>query len=260
MPRWGSTKKPYAPIGGVSRASYNNATGGTITTFVSTGQAGTTTGRTYRVHSFTTTGANSLVVTAATKPFDWLVVGGGGGNGWGNGGGGGAGAFKQTYGGTLTAQTYSITVGAAAQSSVFNSITAGAGAGGGGEGGGGGGGANGSSGGGGGMQPNARGDWIPGGAGSSPGYGGGAGSMGWDYDSNGAGGGGGGAGGGGGNGGYRYGGGGGTGVSSAIRGTAYTYCYGGNGMGTDGPGGGAGTYGSGGATQGIVVVRYEVAP
>ena len=59
------------PVTAIPQAPMNSAAGGTVTTY-SQG------GRTYRVHTFATSSA--LVVRAAARPFDILVVGGGGGS------------------------------------------------------------------------------------------------------------------------------------------------------------------------------------
>jgi hypothetical protein len=113
-------------------------TGGTITTYGS-----------YTVHSFLNTGNTNFVVNKAGN-VDVLVVAGGGagggssGPGDGNGGGGGAGGFRTATSHAVTAQTYTVTVGAGGVSgspggtnmqggdSIFSTITsAGGGAGGG---------------------------------------------------------------------------------------------------------------------------------
>jgi hypothetical protein len=88
-------------------------------------------GRTWKVHVFTTPGTSSFVVEDAGKEglVEYLVIGGGGGGGGGDGGsgggGGGAGGYRSsvfgefTGGGgvaesalTVTAQSYTVTVGA----------------------------------------------------------------------------------------------------------------------------------------------------
>jgi hypothetical protein len=82
------------------------ATGGTITTTV----VGDTT---YRIHAFTSTGANTFTVTNAGNlgNAEYLVVGGGGGGAsWVGGGGGGGGFLTGTF--PLAAQSYTATVGA----------------------------------------------------------------------------------------------------------------------------------------------------
>ena len=76
------------------------ATGGTITTHGS-----------YTVHSFTNTGNTNFVVGTAGN-VSVLVVGGGGGGGKHSGGGGGAGGFRTSASLAVTAQTYTVTVGA----------------------------------------------------------------------------------------------------------------------------------------------------
>ena len=109
----------------------NYPTGGTVTTYGS-----------YRVHSFTNTGDTNFVVASGTSgSVDYLIVGGGGGGGdsaagEGDGtGGGGAGGVYAASGVTLSAATYTATVGAGGNGgqgndggdSSFNSITAGGG-------------------------------------------------------------------------------------------------------------------------------------
>ena len=82
------------------------ASGGTITTTV----VGDTT---YRIHAFTTTGANTFTVSNAGNlgNAEYLVVGGGGGGAsWVGGGGGGGGFVTGSF--VLAAQSYTCTVGA----------------------------------------------------------------------------------------------------------------------------------------------------
>ena len=79
-----------------------SATGGTITTSGA-----------YTIHTFTSSGT---FTPNGPKSVDWLVVAGGGGGG-GNpssdsGGGGGAGGFRTGTGFSVTAQAYTVTVGA----------------------------------------------------------------------------------------------------------------------------------------------------
>ena len=81
------------------------ATGGTVTTHGS-----------YTVHSFLSTGNTNFVVGAAGN-VDILLVGGGGAGGAGGAGssghgGGGAGAFRTVTSQALTANTFTVTVGA----------------------------------------------------------------------------------------------------------------------------------------------------
>jgi len=70
------------------------ATGGTITTYTADGSNGIN-GVQYRVHSFTTAGSSSLIVTddGTNGQVDYLIVGGGGGGGSRHGGAGGAGGM-----------------------------------------------------------------------------------------------------------------------------------------------------------------------
>jgi hypothetical protein len=86
------------------------ATGGTIS-YYKTGSNG------YKVHTITTTGSNSFVVSATTgtPTVDLLLVGGGGAGGGtaglGGGGGGGGGAVVSQSAISVTAQTYTISIG-----------------------------------------------------------------------------------------------------------------------------------------------------
>jgi hypothetical protein len=102
-------------------SAFVEATGGVVTNI-------TARGVNYRVHTFSTVGNSSFVVTSG-GPVEYLVIGGGGGGGGGTGGagggGGGAGGYRSsvlgesTGGGaaletplTLAAGTYTVTVGA----------------------------------------------------------------------------------------------------------------------------------------------------
>lgn len=86
--------------------NWNEATGGTITTYTSGGI-------TYRVHSFLSNG--NFVITNAANTFDIVFVGAGGGGGAGGGnqhGAGGNGGFgAQHLGITLSNGTYPISIG-----------------------------------------------------------------------------------------------------------------------------------------------------
>ena len=201
----------------VPAAVYNNVTAGRVVTITVTNSDGSTssgvnktalalpsggnisTSGGYRIHTFNSSG--TFVNTIASLSTEYLIVAGGGGGGAQTGGGGGAGGMR-TGTSTLSATSYSITVGAGgtkapAQSSppragsgtnsVFNSITS--------IGGGGGGsyqggsinaqstGGNGGSGGGGAAMSS------PGGSGTSgQGNNGGQGRNGGEYDGGGGGG------------------------------------------------------------------------
>lgn len=128
--RGGSSNRGFGAYG----KGYNNATGGTITTYSSGG-------KNYRVHTFT--GNGTFVMSSSIDPCNYLVVAGGygGGNDYNGNGGPGGGWSANT--GTIAAGTYSVTVGGGGSvgnpgnpggSSTFNGITtnSGAGAGGGG--------------------------------------------------------------------------------------------------------------------------------
>ena len=225
-----------------SSGSDVSATGGTKTII-------NVNGINYYLHTFTTTGTSSFVVTGGSLTCDILVVAGGGSGGTGYsgspGGGGGAGGLL-----TFTAQTVTgtntVTVGAGApvgggangNDSQFGALTLvkGGGAGGGAQGSGGGNGGIGGSGGGG-VQGNV-------GAAGTFGQGNtGGGSIGL-Y---GGGGGGGGAGTVGGTGGTGNGGNGGNGLPNSITGTTVYYAGGGAGQGYSGYIGGTGGLGGGGS-------------
>lgn len=83
-------------------ATGGSATGGTIT-------SATISGTNYAIHTFTTVGATSFIVSGSVA-CDYLVVAGGGGGGTGRGGGGGGGGALQGSV-TLETGTYTITVG-----------------------------------------------------------------------------------------------------------------------------------------------------
>ena len=87
------------------------ASGGTITTYGS-----------YTVHSFTSTGNTDFVVGQSGN-VDVLVVAGGGGGGAGHAGGGGAGGFRTAATHAVTAQTYTVTVGAGGVGGVYSVST-----------------------------------------------------------------------------------------------------------------------------------------
>ena len=254
----------YSGIGSVT------ATGGTITTDGD-----------YTIHKFTSSGT---FTTDTAQNVEYLIVGGGGGS-MGSGGhydgGGGAGGMRSGTGHAVTAQSYTITVGAggiaktdspgfvAAGASSFDSISAaGGGCGGnqtdnspsGGSGGGGWGYNIGASGGSGNTPSTTPSQGNDGGNGVYGGSGGG----------NGSGGGGGGAGSAGSNGSGLNGGAGGAGSQSSITGTAVYYAAGGGGgkawqgsHGSSGTGWSASGYGMGGSpiedaangTDGVVIIK-----
>ena len=101
-------------------------TGGTITT-----------DGLYRIHTFTSSGNFVVPYFKPSKTVEILVVAGGGGGGCGGAGGGGAGGLVYHSGKSITAKTYSVTVGNggasqtnqsfpgnSGQNSVFDDITA----------------------------------------------------------------------------------------------------------------------------------------
>ena len=245
----------------LGKAEAFSATGGTIT--YSGG---------YTIHTFTTSGT---FTPDSSGTVEYLVVGGGGSGGASVGGGGGAGGFRTATGFAVTAQAYTVTVGAGGSgpaqesdgnngsNSVFSTITStGGGKGSGGANGGGFAAGNGGSGGGGNdyllNNPDTQGPGT-----GTGGQGNNGGSAGTDIDNGGAGGGGASAVGqnitalGGGDGG--------AGTASSISGSSVTYAGGGGGVvwwedssrpwGTGGAGGGgnsaqsAGTAGSAGTAN-----------
>ena len=253
--------------------------------FIATGGTITTVGG-YKIHTFTSSG--TLTVTNGTGSVDYLVVaGGGGGAGASHGGAGGAGGLLTGTGVSLSAGSFSITVGAGGASSptigvvgensIFSTFTAL------------GGGYGGKSSAGGAGGSGGGGGWNGvGGAGTvGQGYAGGtASASGSNYGT----GGGGGAGAVGGNGTSTTAGNGGVGLSNSYSGSAVMYAGGGGGgtynggtvgvgglggggagsttsvptAGTANTGGGAGGYGGSAAGagaaggSGIVIIRYAV--
>ena len=241
---------------------YLNFAGGGIMS--ATGGNSTATDGDFKAASFT---ADGTFTPTADGFVEYLVVAGGGnGAGFGassvSGGGGGAGGYRTGYLPVTGGTGYSITVGGAAQNSVFSSITSIAG---------GNGGAPtptvGGSGGGSGAA-------SPSGAAGTAGQGnaGGTGTGNWGYTTTRSGGGG-GSGGAGGDSDGTNGGAAGAGTASSITGSSVTYAAGGEGVahtrntaGTPGAAntgnGGGGTGGSGGNSggaggSGIVIIRYK---
>lgn len=234
---------------------------------------------TYWYHAFFSSGQ---FIPQTGLSCDYVVVGGGGSGGGSWGGGGGAGGYRAGSGLSVTAQPYTITVGAGGVGSVdtgknggsstFSTITS-AGGGGGGyyfgnglAGGSGGGGAGGYAG----LANHGQ-----GGAGNTPsvspsqGNNGGEGYSPPDYAGNRYGGGGGGSASVGASANSGSGGAGGSGTSYSLAGTSTTYAVGGNGnalgggagaanTGNGGAGGGESIAGSNGGS-GIVIIRYAMA-
>ncbi len=229
-------------VGGVEAGGGSSAsvTGGTITD-INVG------GVDYRVHTFTNSG--SLNISGGSVNIEYLIVGGGGGGAGATGnagrGGGGAGGMLEGVA-SLSAGSYSVTVGAGGNggnagdgsdggNSSISSVATAIGGGGGGNlnsngrngGSGGGGGVGGSSGNGTPGQGNNGGTPGPLAVGAGGAGGGGAGSVG-------------------GNGNSSTGGAGGAGLSSSITGSSVTYAGGGGASGDNGGAGGAGGGGAGG--------------
>lgn len=116
MPSKGKMAGTLSPMGGGLQSLWNDATGGTITTFTSSGQAGTVTGGIYRVHTFQTSGTFTVVKAPAGQVFDYFIVGPGGGGMMsqtpqgGNGGNGGA--VRQVLATTLSVGAIACTLNA----------------------------------------------------------------------------------------------------------------------------------------------------
>jgi len=100
--------------------TYTDATGGTTLEYDSGGKR-------YRSHTFTSDGTFTVTQVGDSEgdrdKVDYLIIGGGGGSGFSVGGGGGAGGYRTTLGTsggnstaeskvTISAQTYSVVVGA----------------------------------------------------------------------------------------------------------------------------------------------------
>ena len=101
------------------------ATGGTITTDGN-----------YKVHTFNSSGTFTVTdISGGDGAIDYLVIAGGGGGGWSYGGGGGAGGYRTSYGSVsggnsspetrlqVTAQAYTITVGAGGNGATGGPVT-----------------------------------------------------------------------------------------------------------------------------------------
>jgi len=97
----------------VTLGSVFHGMGGIITIY-------TDSGTTYRVHTFLTSGTFTPMDSLSV---DCLVVGGGGGGGAGRGGGGGAGGMLYRTGLSVTAQSYTITIGGGGSGATSHSST-----------------------------------------------------------------------------------------------------------------------------------------
>lgn len=244
----------YGPVGGLGRIKFNKATGGTMATFTSTGQADTISGALYQVHSFTSNG--TFAISVANFPFDVLVVAGGGGGGTSGdapAGPGGAGGLLYRAAKTLSVGSIGITIGGAGGSranggnSVFSDLTSlGGGYGGWWAGGGWDVAAPAVGGSGGGGSAKIAGYWNGGASGTS-----GQGNRGGDSDGSTPGG----SGGAGGAGSLGTGG---AGVSNGINGTATTYAPGNYNSSLSNYGAGAAWGTPTNAVQGIVIIRYRI--
>ena len=113
MPSKGTMAGTLSPMGGGLQRLWNDATGGTITTFTSTGQTGTVVGGIYRVHTFTASGTFTVTRAVNGLTFDYFICAPGGGGMMsqtpqgGNGGNGGS--VRQVLGTTLSAGAISTT-------------------------------------------------------------------------------------------------------------------------------------------------------
>ena len=113
-------ERPGSPANGMMRLNtttgkleyYYNSGWNSVGALIATGGTVTEAGG-YRIHTFTTVGDSAITFTTGGT-VEYLVVAGGGQGGTGqyNGGGGGAGGFRTAAGFTVTAQSYTVTVGA----------------------------------------------------------------------------------------------------------------------------------------------------
>ena len=96
---------------------YKNAVSSLGATIVVSGTGGTATGgtittnATYKIHTFTASGTFTLTSPAAITAQVLVVGGGGGGGGYYNGGGGGAGGAVYNSAFTITAGSYTVSIG-----------------------------------------------------------------------------------------------------------------------------------------------------
>ena len=120
-----SSMSSYSSLG-TKGSKWNNATGGTITTFTSSGQSGTITGAIYRVHTFLSTG--TFTILNNTNPFDRFIVGGGGGGVQSatpsGGDGGSGGVVQQSLATTLSLGNHAATVGVGGNGANFSGLNA----------------------------------------------------------------------------------------------------------------------------------------
>ena len=100
------------PMMGINSAAFITATGGTITTSGN-----------YKVHTFTSSG--TFQITSGSGDVEYLVVAGGGGGGGDSGGGGGAGMMLTGTKTSMTAGSYTVTVGAGGTGGSNTNMTAG---------------------------------------------------------------------------------------------------------------------------------------
>ena len=84
-----------------------------ITYMVATGGDLVTTSGSYKIHTFTTVGTSSFVVSSvgAVTSVECLLVAGGGGGGYGSGGGGGAGGVIYSSSYSISAGSYNVVIG-----------------------------------------------------------------------------------------------------------------------------------------------------
>jgi len=109
---------PYAFfITAVSQSNLVSAVGATVTT-------ATISGSNYTIYTFSTVGSSSLTI-ASTISADIVVIAGGGGGGSDRGGGGGAGGYQYLSNQSLTAGTYTITVGAGGTGTTATGVSGG---------------------------------------------------------------------------------------------------------------------------------------
>ena len=96
------------------------------TATVATGGSITTDGN-FKVHTFTASGTFQVTTLGDATTVEYLVVAGGGGGGYDMGGGGGAGGYRAATGFSVSATSYTVTVGAGGAGSSSGSSTGGSG-------------------------------------------------------------------------------------------------------------------------------------
>ena len=108
-----SATTPFTSTSNVSTFKFKKVYSDPITYMVATGGDLITTSGSYKIHTFTTVGTSSFVVSSVgvVTSVECLLVAGGGGGGYGSGGGGGAGGVIYSASYSISPGTYNIVVG-----------------------------------------------------------------------------------------------------------------------------------------------------